>query len=390
MNKMEGGGLEPWLGQLASEVSCCSTKRNKIRLFFEGDDVFEAMVEDVGKAGRFIHVEMYMFLSDETGWRIANALMERARAGIPVCLVYDAIGSSEADEEMFDEMRNAGVNVEVFRPVAPWRKRSGILGRNHRKSLIVDGRVAYTGGMNLGNNWSRKISGSDVWRDTQLSIEGPGAAACDLFFRETWEKVGGCELDHHPQYQIDGDGPGEGDCHVVGGSGFSKRKAIRRLYSGAFSYAQEEVDLTVPYFVPPKRLMDAMREAECRGVEIEVLVPGRSDVGLADWFRECLYPSLMGDGLAFYEYQRSIMHAKSMVVDDRVAIVGSANFDFLSISLNWELAVVIDDLEVVSEVKGQYLRDLDDSKKVDAAVVQNRSWWRKWVGWIGVLLVRKL
>lgn len=390
MSKTNTSGLESWLGKLACDSSCYPTKRNRITLFFEGDEVFRAMVEDIGMAVRFVHLEMYMFLSDETGRGIAEALMEKARSGIPVYLVYDAIGSLEADEEMFLEMEKSGVQVRVFRPVAPWRKRSGILGRNHRKNLIVDGRVAYTGGMNIGNDWSRKISGHKVWRDTQMSIEGPGAAACELLFREAWRKVGGMDVEQSCHYQVDGDGPGESDCLIVGGSGFSKRKTIRRLYSGAFAHSREEIDLTVPYFVPPKRLVKAMRDAESRGVAIEVLVPGVSDVGLADWLRGCLYPSLIGDGIEFYEYQGSTLHAKSMVVDDRLAIVGSANFDFLSISLNWELAVVIDDPMIVKDLKARYLQDLEESRKVDLASVEKRAWWRKLIGWFGVVLIRKL
>ena len=386
-NRARSGG---WLEELACDSSCCSTKRNRLALFFDGDEVFEAMVEDIGMAERFVHLEMYMFLSDGIGEMIAEALMERAQAGVPVLVVYDGIGSLEADAKMFRRMSEVGVIVEIFRPVAPWRKRSGILGRNHRKNLIVDGRVAYNGGMNLGDVWSRKASGGEVWRDTHLRIEGPGAAACDLLFRETWEKVGGGEINCESFYEIGGKGPGESDCLIIGGSGFLGRKAIRRLYSGAFSHACEKVEMTVPYFIPPRRMVDAMKKAEARGVEVEVLVPGKSDVRLADWLREGVYPALMKDGVSFHEYQHSVLHAKSMLVDDRLAIIGSANFDFLSISMNREQAVLIDEAEIVCELKEQRVRDLARSIEVVRETAVGLPWWRRLIAWVGTVLIRKL
>jgi len=176
------GLLSEWLGLLSRDGSAVQSCGNRVELFFEGDDAFREMRDAIEAAEIYVHQEMYMFLSDEVGWTLAESFAGVARRGIPVRLVYDAIGSSEAKEEMFEMMRSAGVEVRVFRPVAPWRKRSGILGRNHRKNLIVDDRFAFTGGMNLGSVWSRSIKGEGAWRDTHLSIEGPGAAACDQFF----------------------------------------------------------------------------------------------------------------------------------------------------------------------------------------------------------------
>ncbi|MDB4386793.1 phospholipase D-like domain-containing protein [Akkermansiaceae bacterium] len=195
-----------------------------------------------------MHQEMYMFLSDEVGWALAEAFAGAARRGIPVRLAYDAIGSSQASEEMFEMVRKAGVEVKTFRPVAPWRKRSGILGRNHRKNLIVDGRIAFTGGMNIGAVWSRAVSGDDAWRDTHLSMEGPAAMGCDQFFKETWAKVGGSAPQEKGEFVLGESGPWKSDFVVVGGSGFGKREAVRRLYPTAFAMAEKEGVLTVPYF----------------------------------------------------------------------------------------------------------------------------------------------
>ncbi len=389
MEVKNGHSLMKKLGAMSHEGGALSTSGNRVKLYFDGDEVYQAKVEAITSARVYVHMEMYMFLSDEVGWNLARAFAAKAKEGIPVRVVYDAIGSSDADDEMFDMMREAGADVFVFRPVAPWRKRSGILGRNHRKNLIVDGRIAFTGGMNLGDPWSRKVVGADAWRDTQISLEGPAAAACDQFFLETWKKVGGSRIEPPQKYSISETGPGKSDCLVIGGSGFAKRKAIRRLYSETLKRAARDVVLTVPYFVPPRRLLNLMRKSAAER-EIEILVPRNSDVGVADWIREGLYPALLDSGVKIQEFTKAVLHAKSMVVDDELVVVGSANFDFLSCSLNWELAIVIQDPEVVAQMRTQHEKDLLDSEPVQADWAKLRPWWRQWLGWLGAGVLRRL
>ncbi|MFT6239072.1 MAG: cardiolipin synthase [Paracoccaceae bacterium] len=378
-----------WTEELARDGSAVLTKGNKVDLYFEGKEAFAAMRSEIAGAERFVNLEMYMFLSDRVGRAIAEELGRKARSGVPVRVVYDAIGSAEAEDEMFEEMRAAGVRVEIFRPVAPWRKRSGILGRNHRKNLIIDGRVAFTGGMNLGEVWSGEFSGN-AWRDTHMKMEGPAAAACQHFFEEAWVKVGGKKLEEDCFFRSGQVGEGKSDCVIVGGSGFGTRRAIRRLYSRAFALAKSEVVMTVPYFVPPKRVLDVMRRRSLEGVKVRVLVPKNSDVAVADWLREGLYPSLMDDGIKFHEYRGRVLHAKSMVFDDQLAVVGSANFDYLSISLNWELAVVVDDPVIVGQLVAQYHLDLEVSEAVEWDWAESRPWWRRAFAWIGAAILRRL
>ena len=389
MNKYEKTKNQSWTEDLARDGSALLTKGNSVTLYFEGDEVFAAMCHEIAAAKVFVNLEMYMFLSDGVGRMIADALSVKSGRGVPVRVVYDAIGSAEADEGMFEEMTKAGVQVEIFRPVAPWRKRSGILGRNHRKNLIIDGRVAFTGGMNLGEVWSGKYA-EKSWRDTHVKLEGPAAAACQHFFKEAWKKVGGDAPEEECFYRLDRPGEGESDCVVVCGSGFSKRKAIRRLYSKGFTAATRKVVMTVPYFVPPKRVLDIMRRRSLEGLEMQVLVPQNSDVALADWLREGLYSSLMDDGIKFYEYRGRVLHAKSMIFDDRLAVVGSANFDYLSISMNWELGIVVDDPAIVRQLMDQFKRDLECSEAVDWDWAESRPWWRRAFAWIGAAMIRKL
>ncbi|MEJ6582262.1 MAG: phosphatidylserine/phosphatidylglycerophosphate/cardiolipin synthase family protein [Akkermansiaceae bacterium] len=380
---------DEWIAGFSKQKTAKMTRGNLVELYFEGDEAFDAMAEAIQSAEVFVHLEMYLFFSDTVGKRFAGLLSDKAREGIPVRVVYDAIGSIEASARMFEGMEKAGVVVEVFRPVAPWRKRSGILGRNHRKNLIIDGRVAFTGGVNLGDNWSRKEKGKEVWRDTHIKLEGPVAAACDHFFRETWKKVDGCALPEEGHFKIDDDGPGESACMVVGGGGFAKGKAIRRLFSEALQAAERDIAMTVAYFVPPRMFLKILRKRSKEGVNIEVLVPRDSDVAIADWLREGLYPGLLKYGINFHEYLRSVLHAKSVVIDDNLSLVGSSNFDYLSISWNWELAVVIDDPEVAGKLREQYAVDLEDSETVDGDSAGARPWWRRMMSWIGGSVIRR-
>ncbi|YCM44105.1 phosphatidylserine/phosphatidylglycerophosphate/cardiolipin synthase family protein [Verrucomicrobiaceae bacterium 227] len=380
---------DKWIAGFSQQKTARMTRGNAVELYFEGDEAFEAMADAIRSAEIFVHLEMYLFFSDTVGKRFAGLLSEKAREGIPVRVVYDAIGSIEASDLMFEEMQKAGVVVEIFRPVAPWRKRSGILGRNHRKNLIVDGRVAFTGGVNLGDDWSREVKGDEVWRDTHMRLEGPVAAACDDFFRETWAKVDGCALPEEGHFEIDGEGPGESDCMVVGGGGFAKGKAIRRLFAEAFQVAKRDVAMTVAYFIPPRVFLKMLRKRSQEGVTINVLVPRDSDVAVADWLREGLYPGLLKYGINFHEYLRSVLHAKSVVIDDHLALVGSSNFDYLSISWNWELAVVIDDAKVVKKLREQYALDLEDSETVDEQSAGARPWWRRMMSWLGASIIRR-
>ena len=181
MNKSEIEAKPCWTGIPARNGSALLTEGNEVTLYVKGDRGFGEMHKEIAVVTRFVNVEMYIFLFDGVGRMVAGALAQKAREGVKVRVVYDAIGSSSADERMFEEMRQAGVQVEVFLPVSPWRKRSGILGRNHCKSLTIDGRVAFTGGMNLGEVWSQNYH-SDAWRDTHMKVEGP-AAACQNFLK---------------------------------------------------------------------------------------------------------------------------------------------------------------------------------------------------------------
>jgi cardiolipin synthase len=354
------------------------------------------MREAIEGARVSIHLEISIFMAEEVGRSFAEALGRKAEAGLDVRVIYDSFGSHRAGCRMFEEMRGRGVEVGEYRPYVPWR----LFGRNHRKLLVVDGRVAFTGGMNLADSYSARVSGESAWRDTQLRVEGPAARDCDLLFRETWRIVTEEELSEPPEFSWSGDeGEREDDggaecesctCLVVGSRGLKRRRVMRRLFSVHIGRARKAIQLSVPYVSPPRRLKRALENARERGVEVDLLVPEFTDVPIADWIRERILPEFLEMGLTIRDYHRAVLHAKTMVVDGDLAVVGSTNYDYLSIALNLELSIVVYDREFAGKLLEQHAKDLACATPIDLERARNRRWWQKMVARLAGYLVRRL
>ena len=365
------------------------SRGNKVEIHFDGDAAYHAMLEAISTAEHYVHLEMYMFLSDAIGNTFAQALSSKAKEGIPVRVIYDSIGSSAADPMQWATMRDAGVIVSEYHPVAPWRKRAGIFGRNHRKNLIVDGIIGFTGGMNLGDPWSYQHFKENAWRDTQIQLTGPAAHDLALLFHDSWLYCTDEKLEVAPPQPRE-EPFGRSRCMVVGSQGLGSRKQIRKLFSVHLDQARQSVKMTMPYFVPPRRLRRSMRRASQRGVDVSLLLPRNSDVQVVDWLREGLYPSLLRWGVNVIEYLGPTLHAKTMVIDDNLAVIGSNNFDILSVLMNRETAIVVFDDQVTEELNRQWENDLNLSELVTRDWQGIRPWWRLWLAQIGCFLLRKL
>jgi len=383
--------LADWQQKIATELSREAvggvSEGNSVDVFFDGDEAFDAMLHAISNATEFIHLEMYMFLSDSTGKKFANALAERALAGVNVRIAYDSIGSSDANPLQWGDLRDAGAHVAEFRPVRFWQKHGGILGRNHRKNLVIDGKIAFTGGMNIGDPWSRDASGNDAWRDTHLSVQGPAAADLNQLFLDTWLYTTGEEIPNTPTSPCQ---CGKARCIVIGSQGLGSRKQIRTLFSVQLANARHSVKMTMPYFLPPRRLRKALQQTTRRGVDLSILVPRDSDVPLIDWLREGLYPKLLEWNIRMIEYLGPILHAKTMLIDDHLSVIGSNNFDPLSVQMNREVALVIFDDATAEELNTQWENDLMLSERVATDWSGLRPWWRLTIAKIGCFLIRRL
>lgn len=352
------------------------TDGNAVAVYFDGDLTFGSMVAAIRDARESIVLEIYHLESDSVGWMIVEAISERAEADVEVRVLYDAVGSIGTDEAIFDRLRDAGAEVVEFRPIAPFRKGSGWLGRDHRKIVIVDQRIGFAGGMNISGEWSIRETRDNAWRDTHLRLQGPVVNDLMAVTAEVWNVATGQELD---VYEPEKGQPmcGTARCLVIAGHGFGKRRKMRKLFTHELGQAQKHVQISTPYFAPVGKLMRALIRTTERGVKVELLTPDKSDIWLVDLVKQGLYRTLLKKGVRIYEYQGPMFHAKTLTLDDDRAIVGSSNFDLLSLTINREIAILIEDDKLQNALDLQFTDDLRLSREITLEDLKSRPLWKR-------------
>lgn len=346
---------------------------NRVTLLHDGAACLPAMLEAIEEARREVLLEMYWFGSDRTGRRFADALCAKAKAGVPVCVIYDAFGSIDADEAVFTGMRAAGCDVRQYNPIAPWRKRFqiGLINnRDHRKILVVDQQIGMTGGVNVGDPWAPEVEGGSGWRDDMIRIEGVAALRLRDVFLSTWRELGG--VDPCPRMSAAEvrsstvPPPEEGSSvRVLTGDYRAARAAIRRDYLEKIRRADEHIFITNSYFVPDRVIRNTLAAAIKRGVDVKVLLPGESDVPAVYHAGRRLYAKLMRAGVELYEWHGTVLHAKTAVADDRWCTVGTYNMDYRSWRSNLEVNVAIEDRGIARAMSDRFRADIARSHKID-------------------------
>jgi cardiolipin synthase len=342
---------------------------NRVTLLHDGEQAFPAMLDAIAQAKREILLEMYWFASDGVGRQFADALVAKAEAGVKVRVIYDAVGSIQSDGRMFGRLRRAGVEVEEYNPIAPWRARFriGVVNnRDHRKLLVVDRQVGFTGGVNLGDEWAPEGAGGAGWRDDTVRIEGPAVEQmCDIF-DYGWLRIVEPQTMVRPRLQapIDtGDGHGS-RVRVLANHYFHERRAIRQAYLRQIERAQRSVCITNSYFVPDGQIRRVLGRASRRGAEVRVIVPGQSDVAVLRHAARKLYGRLLEAGIQLYEWQGSILHSKTAVIDGRWCTVGTYNLDSRSLRFNLEVVAAVEDAAVAGAMEDRFNEDLEHSTPV--------------------------
>jgi cardiolipin synthase len=342
---------------------------NRVTLLHDGEQTFPAMLEAIAEAKREILLEMYWFASDTVGRQFAEALIAKAEAGVRVRVIYDAVGSVQSDRRMFARLREAGCEVEEYNPIAPWRARFriGVVNnRDHRKLLVVDRQVGFTGGVNLGNEWAPVDAGGAGWRDDTIRIEGPAVEQMCGIFDYGWLRIVEPQAVIRRQLRppVDtGDGRG-GRVRVLANHYFRERRAIRQEYLRQIASAQRSVCITNSYFVPDGRIRRVLRQAVARGAEVRVIVPGKSDVPVVRHAARKLYGRLLEAGIQLYEWQGSILHSKTAVIDGRWCTVGTYNLDSRSLRFNLEVVAAVEDSAVAGAMEERFNEDLANATPV--------------------------
>lgn len=361
---------------------------NLLKPLRDGGQTYPAMLGAIRAAKVSVHLETYILKADSIGRRFAEVLAERARAGVTVRVIYDSFGSMGIADDFLDDLRSAGVFIAEYNPIAPWRKRFALLRRNHRKVLVVDDCVAFTGGLNIGEDYASIEDGGLGWRDTHVQVEGPIVTDLARLFHGTWRKCGGEDFplpDTGTEVQI-----GTALARVVNNRELKQRYRFRKAYRHAIKGASRSVDIMNAYFLPGLLLRRALRKAVKRGVTVRVIVPGDSDVKLVQLACEHLYPSFLRAGIKVYEWTGHMVHAKTAVIDGVWATIGSYNLDSQSLLQNLEVAVAAVDPPFAAVLQAEFNADLAHCTRITREHLKRRTLWRRVKCWLAYRLRRWL
>ncbi|MDD5628632.1 MAG: phospholipase D-like domain-containing protein [Elusimicrobia bacterium] len=339
-----------------------------------GGEAFRSMGAAIDSARRCVHLETYIFSSDAAGREFGRRLMEKARQGVSVRLIFDSVGSLDLDPAFLDRLVGAGVRVLEYHPLAPWRARWAWSRRDHRKILVVDGRAAFAGGMNISQDQVPLEEGGAGWNDLHLRVEGPAVHELDRLFRAVWFK------ETKEWFPLDEAGPERpGDCWVwvAANQEFLHRHLIRRAYLNALRAAREEVCIANAYFLPDHGMRRALAAAARRGVSVRILVPGRSDHPSVWKAGRRSYDFLLRSGVRLFEWGRSILHAKTAVVDGVWCTAGSYNMDHRSLRHNLEVNLHVLDPGLAGQMKRKFEADLASARELRLAEWRARPWSEK-------------
>lgn len=316
---------------------------HSVELLVDGERAYASMLTAIASARRTILMDSYIFNDDAIGRRFADALRERAREGIAVYLIVDGVGTINVPGSFFDEMRSDGVSVLEYRPVAFWRKGWGILRRDHRKLLVVDGRVGFAGGLNVGDEWVPEDEGGQGWHDIHVRVLGPAVRDLSLLAMATWRTQAGVELDQRA-FLPEAEEAGETLVNIIGSRERTKRKSIMHAYLHAIKNARDYIYIANAYFIPGAGFRRALANAVKRGVDVRVMLPANGDIFPAKMASQALYSRLMRRGIKLFLWQGAVLHAKTAVIDDHWVTVGSYNIDRRSWAMNLEVNVnILDD-----------------------------------------------
>lgn len=354
---------------------------NKVTLLVDGPETYDAMLKAVRAAKNNINLETFIFEADGVGRLFAEEFLNKQAEGVQVNIIYDSAGSITTPSAFFQHLRDGGINVLGFNPVNPFMALLGeqyLAHRDHRKVLVVDGLIAFTGGVNISHEYSSSLSGTvgedekgeqeeresrEPWRDTHVMIEGPAVAEFQKLFLETWKDQKGPELqekDYFPRLTP----KGRDLVQVIASAPGELNRVTFIMYVASFLNAQRSIHLTTPYFVPDEQVMTALIDAALRGVDVKIILPEMSDSRLALYAGHYRYSNLLEAGVRLYERRKPMLHAKTSVVDGIWSTVGSTNMDRWSFLHNNEVNAVIIGSDFASETEALFERDLEQSREV--------------------------
>lgn len=340
------------------------TSRNETTVLTNGKDTFDAILEQLEKARHHIHLDYYTIRDDEIGRRFLQILVRKAGEGIEVRVVYDGIGSLHLSEQYIQKLRDAGVRTSCFLPprVAFYDRKLNY--RNHRKIVVVDGKIGFVGGINIGDEYVGKDPKLGYWRDTHLQLEGDSVYFLQELFMNDWAFAAKEKLDGEAYMPVHQCGGNERVLIVSSKPGHNDQKIMEVMFA-AITAAKYRIYITTPYFIPDPSLLMGLRTAALSGVDVKLIIPGVSDSKLVLLATFSYIQELLEAGVKVYRYEKGFVHAKVMIVDQMLATVGTANVDMRSLQSNFELNAVLFDLGTIKRLEADYMDDLQNSREME-------------------------
>lgn len=370
-------------------ISGANVQRGNRAKIYQNDSLFEAMEEDIDAARLTIHLESFVWEASEIERRLVDLLTRKAGEGLEVRVMIDAMGGQKATPAQLQRLRDAGVHLEVYCRPRWWNLRR-LNHRTHRKLLIVDGRIGYTFGHGISKNWQGNAEDPEHFRDTGVRLEGPVALSLQSVFLENWIE----ESNHVPMGEgcfPDLEPCGEVAAHVVSSAAGDAVSAVALFYSAAIVSARKEVIIQNPYFVPDREFVGLLAEVVARGVVVKLMIPGKNTDSPVVRRAGCrLYADLLRAGVHLYEYQRTLLHQKVIIVDGEWSHIGSANFDERSLALNQEVGVGILDKIVATELLEAFADDLKYSHEITLEQWMKRRWYSGAIDWMAYQMQAQL
>jgi cardiolipin synthase len=362
---------------------------NAAQVLQDGDGFFPPLFADIRKAKESIHLETYVWWRGEICERLARAFAAKARQGVEVRLTLDAAGSNKGDDELFEEMAQAGVKISFYHP---FRLRDlGLLNnRSHRKLAVFDGRVAYVFGHGIAEEWTGHGQDAEHWRDTGVRLEGPIVNAVQAVFAENWVEMT-AEVLAGEKYFPRLAAAGSVRAHMTASSPYGGVSRLEMLYKLAIATARKRLIIQNPYFIPDGEMLDLLARAVQRGVAVHLMIPGPvTDSSIVRHAGHRQFEDLLRHGVKIYEYQPTLSHQKVMIVDGLWVHVGSTNFDDRSLDINDEASVGLIDPAVAAEFEAAFAKDLEDCKRLDAEAWSRRPLWHKLMDRIAYMMNEQL
>nr|WP_184403512.1 cardiolipin synthase [Geomicrobium halophilum] len=359
---------------LALKLGSPISFNTETKVLADGRETFAHMLYALEQAEHHIHIEFYTIRHDDIGNQFKQILLKKARDGVEVRVLYDAVGSWQLPKAYKNELRQAGVDIKAFAPVRIPLLNHRVNYRNHRKIVVIDGQIGFTGGLNIGDEYVGKGKLFRHWRDSHLYMKGEAVRDLQLTFLRDWSfMTGETKMDpvylspEHRNSKID-----EGGVQVIAGGPDQQWEVIKKLFFKMITNAKKSIWIASPYFIPDDDILSALKIAALSGIDVRLLMPSKPDKRVVFHASRSYYPELVDAGVVIYAYDHGFMHSKFMIVDQEIASLGSANMDMRSFHLNFEVNVFLYETSSVSRLVSDYVLDMEHSSVISAEALKKR------------------